>query len=310
MYHRFEENKYPSTNIRIDDFKKHISIIENNNIKFINPNNFEEELKNNKLQRKILLTIDDGFLSFYENAWPILKKKKIPFILFVSTREVGANNYMTWEQIKELSKENFVEIGNHSHTHEYLVDESKELIVEDIKKSISIFKEKLGKNSEFFSYPFGEYSLEFKDIIESFGFKYAFGQHSGVMDETKDFYELPRYPINEKYGELKRFTSLTKTLPFKFKKVLPEERYLLLSKNPPRVKVEFYENIENLKSVNCYSNEGNRWRQSNIVFEDAITLNINIDEKFIGERGRINCSLRDPSGYWRWLGIQFVISEK
>ena len=310
MYHRFEENKYPSTNIRIDDFKKHISIIENNNIKFINSNNFEEELKNNKLQRKILLTIDDGFLSFYENAWPILKKKKIPFILFVSTREVGANNYMTWEQIKELSKENFVEIGNHSHTHEYLVDESKELIVEDIKKSISIFKEKLGKNSEFFSYPFGEYSLEFKDIIESFGFKYAFGQHSGVMDETKDFYELPRYPINEKYGELKRFTSLTKTLPFKFKKVLPEERYLLLSKNPPKVKVEFYENIENLKSVNCYSNEGNRWRQSNIVFEDAITLNINIDEKFIGERGRINCSLRDPSGYWRWLGIQFVISEK
>ncbi len=310
MYHRFEENKYPSTNIRIDDFKKHISIIENNNIKFINPNNFEEELKNNKLQRKILLTIDDGFLSFYENAWPILKKKKIPFILFVSPREVGANNYMTWKQIKELSKENFVEIGNHSHTHEYLVDESKELIVEDIKKSISIFKEKLGKNSEFFSYPFGEYSLEFKDIIESFGFKYAFGQHSGVMDETKDFYELPRYPINEKYGELKRFTSLTKTLPFKFKKVLPEERYLLLSKNPPKVKVEFYENIENLKSVNCYSNEGNRWRQSNIVFEDAITLNINIDEKFIGERGRINCSLRDPSGYWRWLGIQFVISEK
>ena len=37
---------------------------------------------------------------------------------------------------------------------------------------------------------------------------------------------------------------------------------------------------------------------------------INIDEKFVGERGRINCSLRDPSGLWRWLGIQFVISEK
>ena len=310
MYHRFEENKYPSTNIRIDDFKKHLSIIENSNIKFVNPKNFEEELKNNKLQRKILLTIDDGFLSFYENAWPILKKKRIPFILFVSTREVGAYNYMSWDQIKELSKENFVEIGNHSHTHEYLVDETKKLIVDDIKKSISIFKEKLGKNSDFFSYPFGEYSLEFKDIIRSLGFKYALGQHSGVMDETKDFLELPRYPINEKYGEIKRFTSLTKTLPFKFKKVLPEERYLLLSKNPPKVKVEFYENIKNLQSVNCYSNEGNRWRRSNIVFEDAITLNINIDEKFIGERGRINCSLKDPSGYWRWLGIQFVISEK
>ena len=310
MYHRFEENKYPSTNIRMDDFKKHIKIIEDNNIKFINPKNFEDELINNKLQKKILLTIDDGFLSFYENAWPILKSKKIPFILFVSTREVGAFNYMTWEQIREISKEDFVEIGNHSHTHEYLVDENNKIIKEDIEKSIKIFKKELSQNSIFFSYPFGEYSIDFKNIIKNFDFKYAFGQHSGVMDETKDFYELPRYPINEKYGEIKRFKSLTKTLPFKYKKIYPEEKYLLQNTNPPDVKIEFYDNIANLKSVGCYSNEGNEWRQSNIKFENSNTLKVIIAEKFIGERGRINCSLRDPSGLWRWLGIQFVVSGK
>ena len=310
MYHRFEENKYPSTNIKINDFKEHIKIIEDNNIKFINPKNFESELINNKLQKKILLTIDDGFASFYENAWPILKSKKIPFILFVSTREVGAFNYMTWEQIREISKEDFVEIGNHSHTHEYLVDESNKIIREDIEKSIKIFKKELGQNSIFFSYPFGEYSIDFKNIIKNFGFKYAFGQHSGVIDETKDLYELPRYPINEKYGEIKRFKSLTKTLPFKYKKIYPEEKYLLQSKNPPNVKIEFYDNIANLKSVGCYSNEGNEWRQSNIKFENSNTLKVIIAEKFIGERGRINCSLRDPSGLWRWLGIQFVVGGK
>ena len=309
MYHRFEENKYPSTNIKLDDFKKHLEIIEENKIKFINPKDFNNELQNNKLQRKILLTIDDGFLSFYKNAWPILKKKKIPFILFVSTREVGVHNYMTWDQIKEISKEDFVEIGNHSHTHEYLADDSNELIKNDIAKSISIFKKNLGKNSDFFSYPFGEYSNDFKKIIKDFGFKYAFGQHSGVMDETKDFFELPRYPINEKYGEINRFKSLTKTLPFKYKKIYPEEKYLLKDKNPPNVKIEFYD-IKNLKSVSCYSNEGDKWRQSNINFENSNTLLVNITEKFVGERGRINCSLRDPSGLWRWLGIQFVIGEK
>ncbi len=310
MYHRFEENKYPSTNIKIKDFKEHLKIIERDKINFVNPNNFEEELKNNKNKRKILLTVDDGFSSFYENAWPILKEKRIPFILFVSTREVGSLNYMSWSQIKELSEQEFVEIGNHSHTHEYLVEESYEVIKNDIEKSMLIFKNELGKNSRFFSYPFGEYSLEFKNIIKSLGFKYAFGQHSGVMDETKDFYELPRFPINEKYGEIKRFNSLTKTLPFKYKKVYPEEKYLLQNKNPPKVKIEFYENIKNLKSLSCYSNEGNKWRQSNIKFENSNTLLINIDEKFIGERGRINCSLRDPSSFWRWLGIQFVVSDK
>ena len=130
------------------------------------------------------------------------------------------------------------------------------------------------------------------------------------MDESKDFYELPRYPINEKYGEVKRFNSLTKTLPFKYKKIYPEEKYLLQVNNPPKVKIEFYENIKDLKSVGCYSNEGDRWRQSDIKFKNPNTLIINITEKFVGERGRINCSLRDPSGLWRWLGIQFVIGQK
>lgn len=310
MYHRFEENKYPSTNIKILDFKKHLEIIQKSNINFINPKDLEKELSNNKKQRKILLTIDDGFLSFYNNAWPVLKKKKIPFILFVSTREVGSFNYMNWDQIKEIAKEDFVEIGNHSHTHEYLVDENNETIKADIQKSINIFKKELGKNSIFFSYPFGEYSVNFKKIIKEFGFKYAFGQHSGVIDETKNFYELPRYPINEKYGELERFTSLIKTLPFKYKNIIPEEKYLLNSENPPKIKIEFYENIKNLKYVNCYSNEGNEWRKSEIAFISNNVLQILIKEKFVGERGRVNCSLRDSSGFWRWLGIQFVISEK
>ena len=310
MYHRFEENKYPSTNIKMNDFKNHLKIIKGNKIKFVNPKKFEEELINNKKQRKVLLTIDDGFSSFYDNAWPILKKEKIPFILFISTREVGLFNYMTWDQIREIEQEDFVEIGNHSHTHEYLADENGEIITADIKKSIKIFKKELGKNSDFFSYPFGEYSLEFKSIIKSLGFKYAFGQHSGVMDETKDFYEFPRYPINEKYGEIKRFNSLIKTLPLKYKKIFPEEKYLLKNKNPPEVRIDFYENIKNLKSITCYSNEGDRWRQSDIKFDNDNSLIINIREKFVGERGRINCSLRDPSGFWRWFGLQFVISEK
>ena len=273
-------------------------------------NEFDRQLSQNKSQRKILFTVDDGLLSFYENAWPVLKEKKIPFILFVNTREVGSYNYMNWDQIIELYKNENVEIGNHSHSHEYLVEEDPETIKNDILKSIEIFEKKLGKNSDFFSYPFGEYSLEFKRIIKKLGFKYAFGQHSGVIDETKDLWELPRFPINEKYGELKRFKTLMKTLPFKYKKVFPEEKYLLQSKNPPTVKINFYEGINNLDQITCFSNEGSVWRDSKISFPEKNNLLIEISEKFIGERGRINCSLREKDGFWRWLGIQFVISDK
>ena len=41
MYHRFEENKYPSTNIKLEDFKKQLEMIEKQNIHFVNPKNFE-----------------------------------------------------------------------------------------------------------------------------------------------------------------------------------------------------------------------------------------------------------------------------
>ncbi len=310
MYHRFNEKKYPSTNIQLNIFKEQIKIIENSGIKFIHPKNFQNSLSNDKNNRKILLTIDDGLSSFYKNAWPILKEKKIPFILFVNTREVGAFNYMNWDQIIELHNFDFVEIGNHSHSHEYLVDENSDVIKKDIRKSIEIFENKLGKNSEFFSYPFGEYSIEFKKIIKDLGFKYAFGQHSGVIDETKDLLALPRFPINEKYGEINRFKTLMKTLPFKYKNIYPEDRYLLQSKNPPVVKIEFQNDIRNLKMINCFSNEGNEWRNSKISFLENNILEVKIAEKFIGERGRINCSLKESNGFWRWLGIQYVVSEK
>ena len=309
MYHRFNESKYPSTNIQLNVFKDQLKIIEKEGIKFIHPKEFEFSISQQKNDRKILLTVDDGLLSFYENAWPILKKEKIPFILFVSTREVGSFNYMNWDQIREISQSELAEIGNHSHSHEYLVDESSEEIKKDLQKSIKIFEDKLGKNSEFFSYPFGEYSLEFKKLIKELGFKYAFGQHSGVIDETKDVLELPRFPINEKYGEIERFKTLIKTLPFKYKNIFPEERYLLQSKNPPKVKIEFFDNISNLNQISCFSNEGNNWRNSIINFKEKNILEIEIAEKFVGERGRINCSLREEGNFWRWLGIQFVISE-
>ena len=66
----------------MNDFIQHLEMIKKNDIKFVNPTNFEEELKNNKKQRKLLLTIDDGYQSFYDNAWPLLKNLK--FLLFCS----------------------------------------------------------------------------------------------------------------------------------------------------------------------------------------------------------------------------------
>ena len=158
MYHRFNEDKYPSTNIQMSVFKEQIEIIKSLNYNFYDPKDLEKNFNTIKTEKKILITIDDAFSSFYDVAWPYLKKEKVPFILFVSTETIGKNGYMNWSQIKELEKESNAYIGNHSHTHKYLVDMNNTDFIKDIDTSSIIFKEELGYNPIFFSYPFGEYN--------------------------------------------------------------------------------------------------------------------------------------------------------
>ena len=306
MYHRFNENKYPSTNIKMDIFEEHINIIKNSDFNFHNPNNFDEQFNKPKSKKEILITIDDAFESFYTEAWPYLEENKIPFILFVSTEPVGNEGYMTWKQIKEVGANDFAYIGHHSHTHEYLIDVSNDEFILDIETANTIFLRELGYVPSLFSYPFGEYSKFMKDYISK-NFKYAFGQHSGVIDLNKDKFELPRFPINEKYGELKRFRSIINYFPLEYKRIFPEEKQLFENTNPPYFKVEFFKQQKNLSNINCYSNEGDVWEKSKTSFSNN-SLTIEFREPFKPRRGRINCSLND-NGKWRWLGVQFPIKE-
>ena len=290
----------------MDIFQKHIKIIKELDYEFYNPKFFIKEFKKPKNKKKILITIDDGFKSFYNNAWPYLKENKIPFILFVSTEPVGKNGYMTWDEIIEIDKSEFGYIGHHSHSHDYLIDKSEEEFINDIEQSSKIFKNKLGYVPEIFSYPFGEYSLFMKQYISK-NFEIAFGQHSGIIDVNKDKFELPRFPINEKYGELQRFKSIVNYYPFEYKNLIPEEKLLNKHTNPPIFKVTFFEEQKNLQNINCYSNEGDIWRKSKTTFNNNV-LEIKFSEPFKPRRGRVNCSLND-NGKWRWFGIQFPIKK-
>jgi len=304
MYHRFNEDKYPSTNIQMGVFKEQMQIIKKLNYKFYNPKLFVRNFEKPKNKKEILITIDDGFKSFYTEAWPYLKKNKIPFILFISTEPVGKNGYMNWDEIKEIEKSDFAIIGHHSHTHEYLIDMNNSEFVKDIETASKIFKNKFGYIPEIFSYPFGEYSKYMKDYISK-NFKIGFGQHSGVIDINKNKFELPRFPINEKYGDLKRFKSLINYSPLEYKSLKPEEKKVNNENNPPKLIIEFFTEQKNINNINCYSNDGGNWKKSKIKFKKQ-TLIINFDEKFLPRRGRINCSLND-NGKWRWLGTQFTI---
>ena len=79
MYHRFNENKYPSTNIQVEVFKEQLNIIEKEGIKFINPKDFEKNITHNKKTRKNLNDNRRRLVIFLQERMANFKRERNSF---------------------------------------------------------------------------------------------------------------------------------------------------------------------------------------------------------------------------------------
>ena len=94
---------------------------------------------------------------------------------------------------------------------------------------------------------------------------------------------------------------------YSHKKVNLNDNYILPLNNPPKLSIEFFENQKNIHKINCFSNEGNKWDKTKINFIEN-KMFVEFRDKFTFRRGRINCSMKDETG-WRWFGLQLSIKN-
>ena len=308
MYHRVGEGKYPSTNVSIEMFKQHLQAIETSGLTFIEPGQFKKQILEGKSfsKRYILLTVDDAFKSFYENAWPVLKEKKIPFILFVNTREITSKhpNYMSWDQIRELRDSGLVTIGGHSWSHEYFINMKLEEVKKDIQQSHDDYQKQLKQIPDLYAHTFGETSSDIIKIIRDFNYKIIFGQHSGVISRNENINYLPRFSLNENYGKMKRFQNILKSRAFNIKSYEPKTILLNQKNNPTNMKLSFDENI---KGINCFDNSGGDWKNTKINFISNNQIELIFDQSFKKRRGRLNCTMPSKEGLIKWFGYQYSV---
>ena len=301
VYHRFGENDYPSTNIRINQFKKHLDELTKNNYNVVSTEEIINALINNKdlPEKTVALTIDDAFFSIYKKAWPLLKEKKLPFTIFVSTGPLRSNskNYMNWEQIKEMVNHG-VTIGHHTKNHLHLVTKEKEKIISEIEEANNDFLKNLGYVPDIFAYPYGEYSSEVKQITKSY-FKAAFGQQSGGIYNGIDIFELPRYSLNEQYGDLKRFRFAANSYGLKIKNILPENK-VITDANPPLLGFTLLDDLEG--SLKCYPSHNIK---ADLIKLGNKRIEVRFNKAFPKGRTRVNCTINDNTK-WRWSGFQFL----
>lgn len=303
MYHRFGEDSLPSTNIRIDQFESHLAELSSGGYHVLPLSEIVGALREGRSlpDRTVGITIDDGFRSVYTQAFPRLQKAGFPFTIFIATDGIdsGNKNLMNWDQIRELAARD-VTIGAHTASHLHMVDSTMSKNREDIARSNARFHEELGYTPRLFAYPYGESGLGVAALAEAAGYEAAFGQHSGVVYPGSDFFNLPRFALNEKYGTPERFRRVANALPLPVSDLLPAD--MVLSADLPPVGFTVDEGIRHLDRLACFPSTGPK---AIVEHLGGRRIEVRFVEPLPEGRSRLNCTLPGPQGRWRWLGMIF-----
>lgn len=306
MYHRFNENRFPSTSIRLDQFEAQLDFLQKNGYHVLPLTDIVDKLAQHQPlpEKTVAITIDDAYQSVYTQAWPRLKKAGFPFTLFVATDPIDQHfpDMMTWEEIQELAAQG-VEIGNHSASHPYLEKLPLEKAQADIEKAQKRLISMLKKAPTLFAYPYGEYDLAVVQAVKKLGFKAAFVQTSGPIGEKSPPLLLSRFPLNEHYGEPKRFSQILNTLPLPVEERSPEEP-LLGSNNPPVIRFKISDAGLNLSTLGCYASQVGALK---ITISEKNRVKAVSPVPFKSGRVHINCTLPAKNGQWYWVSWLYLV---
>ena len=303
MYHKFGVSKYPSTSVTIDQLNSHIEELtkEKYTIKsldFI----IDTIINDGDLPANTIgISVDDADKSFLEVGWPLFKENNIPVTLFVTTGTISNNEkYINWDQIRKLKEEGVV-IGAHSHTHAHMPDISIEEVRDEIETSNRIFLKELGEIPTLFAFPYGETTDEIIELVKEFKFKVAFGQHSGIINETSNMYYLPRFSLNERYGEIDRVKFAASSKGLGVYDFIPQNP--TIKQNPPFIGFSLLDD-KKVKSLDCFifDSKGQVDRE---IYKFNERIEIRLSRELSPGRSRMNCTVKDGEGNWRWFGHQF-----
>lgn len=326
MYHHFGVEKYPTTNIRLQQFEAHLDYLAQEGYRVWPLTKVAEYIKNKKPfpGRVVAITIDDAYLSVYQEAYPRLRKRGWPFTVFVATDGVDRkyHSYMTWDQMREMQKHGAT-FANHSTTHDYLIRHKpnetaaqwEARVRQDIEHAQIRLKTELGNAPMLFAYPYGEYNTALARIVTSLGYV-AFGQQSGPAGIQDDIRALPRFPMSEKYGVFSQFKQKVASLAFPISKLNPWDPSLLptqsttsqiTSTNPPVLEITLGKSDAALNQLSCYvSGQGRvevKW-----LNKQERRFTVQAKAPLPGGRSRYNCTAPSTQkGRYYWYSHLWIL---
>ena len=208
-YHRFEDKPHDSLAIAPTEFHAQMQALKDNDIAVIPMKDLLAWRRGEKSipPKSCVITIDDGYISGYNVAWPMLKEFGYPFTMFIYTNyvEVGGKS-MTWAQLEEM-RDAGVDIECHTVSHRDLRhapagQDYNTWLHSEIYTSKDILEQHLGIKIFVFAFPYGTFNETVRKMALEAGYEALFtvyGQHMGI-DAPAD--QLGRYAIESTHPDV------------------------------------------------------------------------------------------------------------
>jgi biofilm PGA synthesis lipoprotein PgaB len=296
LYHHVSDSTPSSTSISPDIFAQQMAVLQNEGYTVMALPAVLESLHNQQSlpDKAIAITFDDGYLSIYDTAFPMLQALDFPFTVFVNTQPInnGLPGYMSWEQIREMSDAG-VTIANHMVNHPHMIDaldgettaQRIQRLRTELLQAQETIREQTGQDHRFMAYPYGEYDQDIKQLLTDLGFD-AFGQQSGAIGYHSDFLALPRYPFGGSYTDLQDFRQKTKTLAFNVLGASPDSP--ITEDKSPSVTVKFGPGEYHINELACYA--GGQPMTMEWIDKVEGELRISTEQQFSSRRFRYLCT--------------------
>lgn len=164
MYHAVSDNCWGIDSLFLSPSKME------EQLKWLTENNytpiwFEDLPRLKEIKKPILLTFDDGYQDNYTELFPLLKKYQVKATVFMITGSIGAENYLTEAQIKEMNASGLVSFQSHTVSHRLLTDISAEDLATELKQSKETLYNLTGKKPFVFCYPTGKQNAKVREAV-------------------------------------------------------------------------------------------------------------------------------------------------
>lgn len=208
-YHRFSKTARPSDMIaRTDRFREEMQMLKDAEVGVISMEEFLAWKRGeiNIPDPSVVITIDDGFDSTYDEAYPVLREFGFPFTFFVYTNFLGGSgSTLSIEEIKEMM-ENGGTLGSHSVSHPYVskvraerakgAEAYKEFLRKEMVESAKILEEKTGFRPTVYAYPGGYYAEDMFEVGDEAGYEAMFTVNPAKTVFSTSNNEINRYVIH------------------------------------------------------------------------------------------------------------------